>query len=224
MRDTIKNPEYFAHKLQSNQARILKFETLLTDIEPSNERGIRIGKSWLSRLHMDSVKLAYSAGAGIQDVYAHYLRFIDSYKDVCAPVDSTYDIIDVLSLGVLFRGTKFDFLPGLETIEGRFHSRDGLIGCLFQSLRDEPLTICPSQLDYFNRLAEGEDPAEILSLELSQWYRHHKDAYWYNAHRSKNDTYCGYWCFEIAALSQIFGVDDSGFAQNPYYPYDVAHN
>ena len=224
MRDTIKSEEYFTNKLQSNQARILKFETLLTGIEPSNERGIRIGKGWLSSLHLDSLKAAYSAGAGIQDVYAHYLQFIDSYKDVCAPVDSAYDVIDALSLGVLFQAAKSNFLPGLESITEKFDSRDGLICCLIQSLRDEPLTIRPSQLDYFNRIAEGENPAEILSLELSQWYQRRKDAYWYNAHRSKNDTYCGYWCFEIAALSKIFRVDDSGFAQNPYYPYDLAHN
>ena len=39
----------------------------------------------------------------------------------------------------------------------------------------------------------------------------------------KIDTYCGYWCFEIAALAKIFSVDDSEFKKHPYYPYDLAH-
>jgi len=155
-------------------------------------------------------------------MYACYLQAVRYYKDVCAPTDSVYDVIDLLSIGVLFQRSKAEFLPALETIVEKLDSQDGLIDFLLRYLQGRPLNARQSQLDYFNVLMESENKLEILSLELSRWYQHHKDAYWYNSHNSKNNTYCGYWCFEIAALVKILGVDDTSFAADPYYPCDLA--
>lgn len=55
------------------------------------------------------------------------------------------------------------------------------------------------------------------------WYDKHSDAYWYNSHLSPNDTYCGYWCFEIAALVKIFKINDTKLRDNQYYPYNLVH-
>ena len=139
------------------------------------------------------------------------------------PADSLYDIIDFLSIGVLFKKREPEFLSALETIVEKTNSRDGLICCLLQFLQSKPLEFQQSKLNYFNQLIKSDDKAGILSLELSQWYQHYKSAHWYNSHNSKNNTYRGYWCFEIAALSKIFEIDDGQFASDPYYPYDLAH-
>jgi hypothetical protein len=47
---------------------------------------------------------------------------------------------------------------------------------------------------------------------------------WYNSHKSKNDTYCGYWAFETGALVKILGLNDEELKDVPYYPYDLAHH
>ena len=80
-----------------------------------------------------------------------------------------------------------------------------------------------SKLDYFNTLIVSDDKQIILNDELNSWYKHHKGAYWYNTHESKNDTYCGYWCFEIAALAKIFSVDDSEFKKNIRIIHMILH-
>ena len=223
MRDTIKTKDYFLERIQEDTARIKKFETILNNTDPSNERGIRLGKGQLSKLYWDCAKAAYSMGANLEEMYSCYFQSINYYKDVCTPVDSQYDIIDFLSVGVLFQKRKLEFLSALETIVEKANSQDGLICCLLQFLQGKPLEFQQSKLNYFNQLTKSDDKAGILSVELSQWYQHHKGAYWYNSHNSKNNTYRGYWCFEIAALSKIFEIDDGQFASNPYYPNDLAH-
>lgn len=223
MRDTIKTKDYFLERIQADTTRIKKFETILENTEPSNERGIQIGKAQLSKLYWDCTKATYSMGADLGEMYSYYLQSINYYKGTCTPADSLYDIIDFLSIGVLFQKRKLEFLSALETIVEKTNSQDGLICCLLQFLQGKPLEFQPSKLNYFNQLTKSDDKTGILALELSQWYQHHKSAYWYNSHNSKNNTYRGYWCFEIAALSRIFEIDDEQFASNPYYPYDLAH-
>lgn len=224
MRDTRRPESYFQKKLQSDMARIQKFQAILDNTPLSNEQGIRIGKLQLARLHLDCTKTAYSMGAGPEEMYGHFLSFLGYYKEVCTPADSVYDVIDALSLGVLFESSKAEFLPALEAIVERFTSQDGLIHFLIRRLQEQEADKLPSQLAYFNRLTKEDDKAAVLALELSQWYQHHKGAHWYNSHNSKNSTYCGYWCFEIAALAKILEIDDTPFALNPYYPYDLAHH
>lgn len=224
MRDTVKSEEYFQKKIQSDKARISKFEELLHQTAPSNENGIRIGKLRLFTLYRDHVKAAYSAGVGWGEIYPDYLRAVSCYRDVCTPADSLFDIIDLLSIGVLCPSSKGDLLPALETIVERSGSQDGLICCLLWYLQDKRSQLPPSRFQYFDRLMKSDDKAKVLSAELPKWYSHHKSAYWYDSHKSRHDTYCGYWCFELAALSKIFGVDDTPFACEPYYPYDLAHS
>ena len=223
MRDTIKPQDYFLARIQADTARIKRFEETLKNTEPSNERGIRLGKSQLSKLYLDCAKTSYSMGAELGGVYSYYIQSINYYKDTCTPADSLYGVIDYLSIGVLFHRSKQEFLSALEIMAEKFNSQDGLICCLIQYLQDKPLEIRQSKLSYFNDLAESDDKRAVLSSELSHWYQHHKSASWYDSHKSKNNTYRGYWCFEIAALSKIFGIDDKDFALNPYYPYDLAH-
>ena len=176
MRDTIKNEDYFLESIKSGTARIKKFEAVLNDTEPSNERGIRIGKSQLSKLYLDCAKASYSMGADLSEMYSYYIQSINYYKDACTPADSLYDVIDYLSIGVLFQKSRQEFLSVLETIAEKFNSQDGLICCLLQYLQDKPLEMQQSKLSYFNHLAESDDKIAVLSSELSHWYQHHKSA------------------------------------------------
>ena len=56
MRDTIKPQDYFLARIQADTARIKRFEETLKNTEPSNERGIRLGKSQLSKTSLDNGK------------------------------------------------------------------------------------------------------------------------------------------------------------------------
>lgn len=218
MKKNIKTKEYFQNKMISERKRIDKFEDALKSLEPSNTNGIRMGKIHLANLYLNCVKLTYSKEESFQEMLPDYLKLLGYYKEICTSNDSMYDIIDIFSIGVLLHDRKNEFMDSLTEIFMKYGSDDGMITFLMDYLLDRTPQITPSRIDYFNKLLESEDKQEILKEELGLWYDKHRDAYWYNSHESKNNTYCGYWCFEIAALVQILNIEDMSFRENQYYP------
>ncbi len=216
-----KTSEYYQNKMDSERKRIDKFENALNGLEPSNIKGIRMGKIHLANLYLNCVKLTYSREQSFQNMFKDYFKFLEYYKDVCTSADSMYDIIDILSIGVLLQNRKDEFIMYLEEILLKYNSNDGMIIFLMDYLKNRTSTKTTSRIDYFNVLLEREDKVNILKRELELWYDKHSDAYWYNSHESKNNTYCGYWCFEIAALVQIWGIDDTILRGHKYYPYEM---
>jgi len=217
----VKSNEYFQNKLDSERKRIDKFEDALKNLEPSNTKGIRMGQIHLANLYLNCVKLTYSKDESFQEMFPDYMKFLEYYKEVCTSNDSMYDIIDIFSIGVLLHNRKKEFNDYLDEILLKYNSNDGMITFLMDYLQNRTAQKAISRIDYFNELLKSEDKLKILKEELGLWYDKHSDAYWYNAHESKNNTYCGYWCFEIAALVQIFGIDDTSLRENQYYPYEI---
>ncbi len=222
MEKNVKTNEYFQNRLDSERKRIDKFEVALKNLEPSNTKGIRMGKIHLANLYLNCVKLTYSKDESFQEMFPDYMKFLEYYKEVCTPNDSMYDIIDIFSIGVLLRNRKNEFIGYLDEIFLKYNSNDGIITFLMDYLQNRTSQKTISRIDYFNELTQTKDKLKILKEELGLWYEQHSDAYWYNAHESKNNTYCGYWCFEIAALVQILGLDDTSLRDNQYYPQDIS--
>lgn len=219
--EKIETKKYFQNKLDSERKRIDRFECALNDLETSNIKGIRIGQIHLANLYLNCIKLTYSKEKSFHKMFPDYMKFLEYYKAVCTPNDSMYDIVDVLSIGVLLEDRKKEFIGYLDEILLKYESNDGIITFLMDYLKDRTLQRTISKIDYFNVLLISEDKVKILKKELELWYDKHSDAYWYNSHKSKDSTYCGYWCFEIAALAQIFGLDDTSLRENQYYPYEI---
>ncbi len=221
MENNIKTNEYFQYKMDSERKRIDKFENALNNLEPTNIKGIRMGKIHLANLYLNCIKLTYSKDKSFQKMFPDYMKFLEYYKEVCTSNDSMYDIIDILSIGVLLQNRKNEFIDYLDVILLEYNSNDGIITFLMDYLKNRTSKRTISRIDYFNVLLKSEDKVKILKEELELWYDKHSDAYWYNSHEAKNNTYCGYWCFEIAALAQILGIDDTLLRKNQYYPYEI---
>lgn len=221
MEKNIKTNEYFQNKMASERKRIDKFESTLNELETSNIKGIRMGKIHLANLYLNCVKLTFSKDKSFQKMFPDYIKFLKYYKEVCTSNDSMYDIIDILSIGVLLQNRKNEFIGYLDEVVLKYDSNDGMIVFFMDYLNNRTSQRTTSRIDYFNVLIESEDKVKILKEELELWYDKHRDAYWYNSHKSRSNTYCGYWCFEIAALVKIFGIDDTLLRENQYYPYEI---
>lgn len=151
---------------------------------------------------------------------------------------SGYDeMLWMLSLGYLLGVSNDDFKKLVEVID-----RDGVKDYLFEfimraKLTDRPPIAEESYQEFFGvpqtfeKLRQAitetdKTKAEKLVKEFitKDWYKNHKDAGWYNSHKSKHDTYFGYWSFETAAVVKIMGLDDSSFIDCQYYPKDLVHD
>lgn len=223
MRDLVKTEEYFQQCIQDEKDRIDKFSNILNSLDSDNILGINRGKNFLANFYRNLFKMEFSIGEPVENIIDYYVLCLKYYKDVCTPNDSMYDIIDMISIGVLLDSAKAQFISFLEEIVKRFNFYDGIILFLMSYLKDVPFQRTNSVLRYFNEILDSKEKEKILCEELGNWYQEHKDAYWYNSHQSKNDTYCGYWCFEVAAISKIFKIEDSQLRKSQYYPYDLVH-
>jgi hypothetical protein len=184
----------------------------LEDLLPDWEEGVKlIHESWDG-----SWKLEYG------DPSIEYDQYILSAYD---------EMLWMLSLGYLLNVPEDDFRKLVEVIN-RGNVRDKLYEFIIAAkLKDRPPMQRESYRDFFDvpqvfsklRAAIDEpDKAKASSLVKdflnNDWYPNHKDAGWYDSHKSEHDAYFGYWSFETAAVVKIKELDDSSFRDNQYYP------
>lgn len=148
---------------------------------------------------------------------------------------SAYDeMLWMLSLGYLLNIPNEEFEKLIEIID-----RDGVKDELFEFI------ICAkvpgrekiqkeSYRDFFHipkifdslrqaiKKSDNKQAVELIEKFISKdWYTKHKEAGWHNSHKSKHNTYFGYWSIETVAIVSIMKLDDSGFEDSMYYPKDL---
>ena len=151
-------------------------------------------------------------------------------------LDAYDQMLWMLSIGYLLNIEETNFKKLVEVIDG-----DGVRDFLFEfiiraKLKDrQPITEESYQEFFgvpqtFEKLRQvinetNKSKAEKLVKEFitKDWYKNHKDAGWYNSHKSKHNTYFGYWSFETAAVVKIMGLDENSFIDCQYYPKDLVH-
>ena len=92
----------FAEKMEMDRQDIEEFKDFLGTLDLSNTEGIEYTKYHISSLYLNCIRLGFSLNKSFDSIFADYLHLLDYYQDVCSPEDSMYDIIDIISLGVLF--------------------------------------------------------------------------------------------------------------------------
>lgn len=224
MRDTIKNKEYFIKCINYEKDRINKFTQVLENIEFENTRGRNNALTYLSNFHKNLFKLSYSLGNSIGDIYYYYKKWLKYYSEVCSENDSLYDIIDVFSIAVFYEKRRDEFIPYLNKIIDNLNLDDGMLNLCSQFLGLKFKDSEESKLLYLNNLLDDNgNKLEILGDILKDWYKYHQEAYWYDTHKLKTDTYCGYWSFDLGAIAKIFNLNDQELENQKYYPYDLVH-
>jgi len=148
---------------------------------------------------------------------------------------SAYDeMLWMLSLGYLLNFPDESFSKLVEVID-RDNVKDYLFEFIIRAKLPERKPIKEeSYREYFGvpkvfeKLRQAiTEPNKGKSQELikvflkKEWYHNHKEAGWYNSHKSKHNTYFGYWSFEAAAVTCIMDLDDSSYRDNEYYPKDL---
>ena len=71
-------------------------------------------------------------------------------------------------------------------------------------------------------ISNVKDAEKIIDNYLQNWYSLNKEMSWYDSHK-RQWGYSGYWCWEVAAVVKIMGLDDTNFKDHPHYPYDMVH-
>jgi hypothetical protein len=251
IRQNIKTADYFNNYLVSYKLHIERGFEMIINGKVLPDRMVWFKKGQLDFL-LNFAIANYSAGKSKTEIDVEFLKVLDYINDAWKSeiallnydgkfynqlTGGNYDqMLWMLSLGYLLDIPNEDFEKLVELID-----RDGIKDFLFEfiiraKIKDRQSMTEESYKEYFHipkcfdklrqAIVETEKTkAEKLVKEFitKDWYKNHKGQGWYDSHKSKHDTYFGYWSFETAVVVKIMNLDDSSFIDCQYYPKDLVH-
>ncbi|MCS4533014.1 PoNi-like cognate immunity protein [Neisseria montereyensis] len=235
MRINIKDEKYFNQYIETHTDDIDYFE-----------EGIRVGRTnpdrvasvqrkiFTTSLHLLIAK--YASGYQLDKLKNEFLSVIEKFekgwKDKGdTPTDNIHFdnyvlVLWMLSLGILLN-LEIENYQRIVTVLDNSKRRDYLLEYIIQAKISNrtifnDLTY-PKHFGFFKKLIENKDITTLKNHLEKDWYNSMKLTYWYDNHKSKANTFFGYWSFESGALVKILNLDDSILKDQQYYPYDMVH-
>lgn len=224
MRDQIKDIEYFNGFLQEEQARITRFSDKLANGEVKPERQLPV-KTKIHDLKLGILTARYSRGDELSALEGEYAELLKSWEGVWES-DHYNKNLKMISLGVLFGGDPV-IAKAVNAMLKEAKVDDWLLSFLLCAWMGSEIKnkdgdlLFPADFSLLQKAALAHNGRESLQEYLSCWYR--EDCGCYEAHKSSQKIYYGYWSFEAGAVAKILNIDDAGMERTPYYPYDLVH-
>ena len=224
MRDKIKDIEYFNTFINEDLARVKKFSEKLENGEVKEDR-ILPKKTKIHDLKLGIMIARYSKGDELPLLEDEYFDLVDGWEEVWEPEYYNKNL-KMISLGILFQVDKV-FVKKVKNMLKESNINDWLYNFLLDSLDDEQIEenkemLFPTTFSTLQKVVYEENKIELLKKYLdNDWYN--EDCGCYEAHKSKQNVYYGYWSFEAGAISKILKINDAQLRDTQYYPYDMVH-
>jgi hypothetical protein len=173
----------------------------------------------------------YSAGAPLNEIISVYPRTVGLFEKVWNKSSGYVEMVWMLSIGIML-GINSEQISKLTALIKRDALEDYLVNYLIHSIDTSwPITGTEFQfadpyqgtLEIIGAPSEEDARKALMHYLKNKWYRGHDDMAWYNRHKRENSTYDGYWSYESGAIAKIMRLDDSGWENLNYYPYDMVH-
>ena len=217
MRDTRKNEEYFEKYLEFQYSRIEKKYAKLAEADDIKKQRVLMS---LTGYEIDLLKAEFSFGATkekMKSLLSKAVSIVTEYRNI------TYeDLLNLLSMSIMLN----EINESLELIRANKDKvfNDRLLNALALFIQGkEPVwndsLALPKDFAELDKVFKSPAKDSELLAYLNSWYDNHSGYSWYNSHLSTNDTYCGYWSFESAAIAIILGISDSKLKDSKYYPF-----
>ena len=223
-RDKYKDENYFQKKYDFNFKAFERRE--------GKEHKERVLPQYINKYYISQstyaeklLRINYALGNSLDEVFKWFKISLRYYQLSYGAFESIYDLMDYLSLAVLFEDRKEEFIEDVEKIFSKYQSfvdsgeqyEDGYIETLALYLLRGDVENFHSHLEYLNMI--GSDADSVIEAQKF-WYYAHSEASWYGTHKIE-DAYYGYWSFDTAALCKMRGIYDERLKDLDFFPYDL---
>lgn len=220
MRDYIRNEEYFNKFIEEDSNRVTNLSKKLNDNEVRPERIMPV-RQGIFRIKLGVIIAKYSRGDDLTSLKDDFIEIYKEWVNDFLSPHAYNENLRMISLAVLFGvGSEMRELVSQKLKEN--HVNDWLIHFLLGESQTELELMFQDRFHTLKELNKSSEQAILLKRYLDkEWYN--KDCDCYEAHKSKQNIYYGYWSFEAGAIAKILNLDDSSLKDVPYYPYDLVH-
>lgn len=230
MRTQLKSKEHFDFFIPKQKERTEKFEDAITSGRIGEDRAPEI-KRQIFTINLHRLIAKYSAGSPVNEIKVDFgeviTKFERGWKDKGDILEDNIHFDDyvlmlwMLSLGVLLDIELKDFeriVKVLDNSSRKDYLFDYIIASKIPSRVITDKITYPKHYDFLKNLIDSKNVTELKKHLDSKWYKSMETTYWYDNHKSKADTFFGYWSFESGALVKILNLDDSILKGQQYYP------
>lgn len=242
VRGQYKDKTYFDEFIDFELGVIQDFRANLEeDLSSDPEKQERLKRAVFTS-SLRTVLAMYSRGDDVSEIRRFFNEIVmDSFflgwrSDVEEPgtifrLDGYYKLTWILSLAIIFDLDEKKFGGIVEFVDETGKTDfflDSLIAYKLKGRRIREELHFPKNFSKFKDVLESTDKVgatRILQDYLAKnWYKSLVGTFWHDNHKSKHDSYFGYWALEAAAIIKIKELDDTGLKQISYYPYDLLHH
>lgn len=216
MRDIRKDKEYFDKYLDYQYSRIAKKAAKLKISDEDKKQRVLVS---LTGYELDLIKAEFSAGAtkeNIKTLMNRAIKLVSEYTNI------TYeDLLNLISLSIMVNDNSE--AAKIIKMHNEKIKNDRLLNYLSMYINGE-IPVWDINIPLKNEFRALDDVMNAEAREdklcdyLNSWYENHSGYSWYNSHLGSEDTYCGYWSFESAAIAFILGLNESKLKTSEYYP------
>ncbi|WP_282917785.1 PoNe immunity protein domain-containing protein [Porphyromonas macacae] len=235
MRTELKDQEYFKTYFESQLDDIEYYNDALENGEVKEDRILAVRRK-IFTISLHTLIAKYSSGYAVSELRNEFENVVTAFEHGWkdrgnTPEDNMYFdnyllVLWMLSLGFLLdiESSAFERIVKVLDDSGRKDFFfDYIIKSRLSSRSISEEIIYPDQFLFLKELIKTKDISKMKIYLDKQWYKRMKLTYWYDNHKSKTNTFFGYWSFESGALVKILGLDDSLLKSQQYYPYDMVH-
>lgn len=224
MRDTLKGKEYFEEFILEDLERVNWFSKQLRRRKVRRERIFPV-KAKIHDLKLGVMIAKYSKGDSLEMLEKEYLQLIKEWGEVFEKEYYNKNL-KMISLAVLFE-VDHSIIENIKLMLQKENVNDWLFNFLLntvdnKNIEDETELLFPESYSLLKEVVYEENREELLKKYLlEEWYN--EDCGCYEAHKSKENIYYGYWSFEAGAIAKILKLNDDDLKNIQYYPYDLVH-
>jgi hypothetical protein len=244
MRDQLQDKAYYDKWIEFTETKAI--EESLQELGSLMDEGKALCVSSLVNYAHDVVVMRYSRGDTIESMRNSVQKAYEILQLRCRVLSSVkidkrshqmwknltlgnlYHYLTLLSFMVSLRFPVEDILNVLKLVnhEGEDALLELVAACLSGDSHDVQDSKYPKVYGELVALtrAEAKEQPVLLKKYVERWYRLNKPVYWHDTHKGAEGAYKGYWCFEVALVVMLLGIDDSLTVAHPHYPADLVRH
>jgi hypothetical protein len=236
VRDAFKPREYFDEHVRFNAQTLDEFREIIDRSGTSPEHRAQLRHS-VYRRELEQLITRYSRGeavAGLREAFPRAVDALTEYQQQAGRAAQRFEHFDayvfalrIVSLAILLDVDDATVRRAVAELDnaGRDALYDRLVALRVRGGPQAATLLYPDPYEPLWKAIHtmGAEQQRLVAAFLERYYDGMQNAYWHNSHLRDDAGYFGYWCFELAAFVKALGIDDSSFADNPYYPSDFVH-